>query len=51
MKVANIKNFQEIYFKEYWEEISEEQATNLWNKLLTFMNFILISKNESDDKK
>lgn len=43
LQEQDIKTFQEIYFKEYWVKISEEEAKELWDKLLYSMKFILFS--------
>jgi hypothetical protein len=46
LQETDIKKFQEIYFKEYWMKISEEEAKELWEKLLILMKYILFSNNK-----
>ena len=45
LQEEDIKKFQEIYFKEYWVEISDTEAIELWEKLINSMKCILFSNN------
>ena len=51
MTKTEIKTFQEIYFKEYWVEISEEKAKELWEKFLMLIKTVLFSNWNTDDRK
>jgi hypothetical protein len=41
-----LKEFKDIYFKTYWEEISDKDALEWWTKLVNLIKTIMDSNNK-----
>jgi len=44
----DLKDFKSIFKKQYWFEISDQEALELWSKFLDLMQNILFDKIKKD---
>ncbi len=37
-----LQEFKDIYYKEFWKEISDKEASEWWTKLVNLMKILLL---------